>query len=65
MDKKKSEIVTIFNKYKNTLDDHINSLDIESLDLLNFPNLLRLINKSHIMCLCQKKIYQLFLKMIA
>ena len=39
----KSEIEAIFNKYKNTFDDLIDSLDIESLDhldSLNWPGLI-------------------------
>ncbi len=34
----KSEIVTIFNKNKNTLDDLIDSSDIKSLEYLDFLN---------------------------
>ncbi len=37
--------MAILNKYKDTLDDFIDSSDIESPDYLNFPNRPRLIDK--------------------
>ena len=43
--KEKSEIVAIYNKYKNTLDDLINSSDTASLDYTNSSNWPRLIHK--------------------
>ena len=42
---RKSEIMAIFNKYKNTLDDLIDSLDIEFLDHPDFINRPRFIDK--------------------
>lgn len=42
---KKSEIVLISKRYKNTLTDLIDSLDIELSDQLDFLNSLRLIDK--------------------
>ena len=42
---KKSEITAIFNKYKKTLDNLINSSDIESSNYPDSPNWLRLIDK--------------------
>lgn len=41
----KSEITAILHKYKDTLYDLIDSLDIESLDWLDFPNWSKLIDK--------------------
>ena len=41
----KSKIVAIFNKYKNTLNNLIDSLDTESLDCPDFSNWLGLIDK--------------------
>ena len=42
---KKSEIVAIFNKYKDTLDNLINSLNTDPLDHTNSPNWLGLIDE--------------------
>lgn len=43
--KKKSEIVIIQNKYKDILDDFINSSDTKFLDQLDFLNQLKLIDR--------------------
>lgn len=41
----KSEIAVIFNNYKDTVDNLINSSDTKSLDWPDFPNRLKLIDK--------------------
>ena len=41
----KSEIAAIFNKYKDTFDNLIDSSNIESLNYLDSPNWLELIDK--------------------
>lgn len=42
---RKSEIVVILNKYKNTFNNLIDSLDTESPDWLDFPDWPKLIDK--------------------